>query len=451
MWLDLFLILCGVVLTLGTALFVAAEFALVALDQALVEQKIAAGQSEHKATLKALKKLSTQLSGAQVGITLTTILLGYTTQTALGKIFTNWGLAWELNLAIATTIGLFSAAVIVNLASMLFGELIPKNLALADPLKMAARVAPWQMVFTKVMYPLIVVLNGSANWVLKRFGLNAVEELSSARSAPELAALVKHSAQEGMLDEQTATIFTKSVQLGELEAVDVMTHRSSMHWIKAEQSAAEVIALARKTGHSRFPVIGEDIDDVLGIVYLRRAVAVPADKREEVPASSQSLMTPAHRVPQSASLAPVLIELREGGFQMAIVVDEYGGTAGLLTLEDIVEEIVGEVADEHDRRSRTGTRKVGDDWIVPGLLRPDELEELAGLTVPDDGPYETLGGLMMQRLGRIPQVGDKVEVNDIHLKVRRMDGRRIESLLVSPQSPPAEETIVVNLSMEETN
>ncbi|OKL46414.1 hypothetical protein BSR29_06500 [Boudabousia liubingyangii] len=432
MWLEIFYLFLGVILTLGTALFVAAEFSLVALDPAMVERRVNEGDEGAKGVLRALRSLSTQLSGAQVGITLTTILLGYTTQSALGRLLTALGVRFGLAITIATTIAVIIAAILVNAFSMLGGELLPKNFALSDPLKTARRVAGPQMLFTRIFAPVIAVLNGTANWVLKRFGITPTEEISSARSAPELASLVRHSADEGVLDPMTATIFTKSVALGDLTAQDVMTHRSSMHYLHVDQMADEVIELAAKTGHSRFPVIGDDTDDIQGIVYLRRAVAVPYEKRAEVSVASSSLMTEAHRVPETASLAPLLVELRESGFQMAIVVDEYGGTSGLLTLEDIVEEIVGEVADEHDKRVATGTRRLGDEWIIPGLMRPDELGELTGVMLPDDGPYETLGGLIMNELGRIPKAGDRVEVGGAKLLVRRMDGRRVDSIRLTP-------------------
>ncbi|MBV7364084.1 hemolysin family protein [Actinomycetaceae bacterium TAE3-ERU4] len=432
MWADILLILFGVVLTAGTALFVAAEFSLVALDPATVERRMNEGDKSVKPVLRALRQLSTQLSGSQVGITITTILLGYTTQSALALIFTDLGVSLGLALTLSTTAGIVISAILVNMFSMLFGELLPKNFALSDPLKTARVVARAQMLFTTVFKPLIFVLDGSANLILRRFGIEPTEELSSARSATELASMVRHSAEEGVLDPKTATLFTKSVGLGTLTAVDVMTHRSSMHVLRENQTAADLIDLAARTGHSRFPVVGDDTDDILGIAILRRAVAVPYEKRSSVVVTSGSLMNPAHRVPETASLAPLLVELREGNFQIAIVQDEYGGTSGLLTLEDIVEEIVGEVADEHDGRAVTGVRQLGNDWIVPGLMRPDEFGDLTSVMLPDDGPYETLGGLIMTRLGRIPQSGDSIRVSKVVLTVRKMQGRRVDSIRVSP-------------------
>ena len=428
------LVLLGVVLTAGTAVFVAAEFALVALDPGTVEGRAAAGDRRAARVSRALKRLSLELSGAQVGITLTTILLGYTTQSALATLLVgplgDAGLAQAA--ATATAVVLSLAA--VNTFSMVFGELVPKNLALADPLATAGLVAPVQAGFTRALRPLITALNDSANAILRRFGVEAAEELSGGRSASELAALVRRSAEQGTLDVSTATLLTRSIGLGALTAVDVMTDRTRLHTLTRTQTAADVVARARTTGHSRFPVIGDDSDDIVGLVHLRRAIAVPHERRAEVPVASSSLMVPAPRVPETLALAPLLVQLRDSGLQMAVVVDEYGGTSGVVTLEDVVEEIVGDVADEHDRRRSGVHAGPGGTWVVPGVLRPDELGHKTGLWVPDDGPYETLGGLVMDRLGRVPCAGDEVRVAGAVLHVEQMDGRRVDRLRVWPEA-----------------
>ena len=426
---DWLLIAFGVVLTAGTAVFVASEFSLVALDPAAVERRIAAGDRRAAGIGEALRTLSTQLSGAQVGITLTTILLGYSAQGALARLLTPvlGGVAGETAAAAAAVT---LSVLLVNGFSMLFGELVPKNWAIADPMHTAGWVSPAQRLFTRMFLPAIRVLNGSANRVLRRMGVEPSEELSGARSPAELAALVRHSAEQGTLDVSTATLLTRSIGLGALTAVDVMTDRGRLHALAEEDSAADVVALARATGHSRFPVFGDDPDDVKGIVHLRRAIAVPFDKRQAVPVTSSSLMTPAPRVPETMPLAALLVELRGEGFQMAVVVDEYGGTAGVVTLEDAVEEIVGDVADEHDRRRVGAHVDASGQWIVPGWMRPDELASRASVHVPDDGPYETLGGLVMTELGRIPRVGDQVTTPRAVLVIQTMDGRRVTRLRV---------------------
>lgn len=436
----LLMVLLGVLLTIGTALFVAAEFSMVALDPAQVEGRAKRKEKGAAGVLKSLQHLSTQLSGAQVGITLTTILLGYTTQNALTSLFAELLQDVKLAASLATAIAVIVALVLVNAFSMVFGELFPKNLALAKPFEVARMVTPFQRAFTVIFKPIITVLNGLSNQVVRALGVEPLEQLSSARSASELAAMVRHSAEAGTLDLSTATIFTRSVGLGKLCARDVMTDRRRMESLEANQSAEDVVELSRRTGHSRFPVLGKDADDILGLVHLRRAVAVPFAKRKKVPVTAQPLLVEALRVPETVRLAPLLVQLRAANLQMAVVVDEYGGTCGIVSLEDVVEEIVGEVADEHDLRRR-GIRLEGKNkWLVDGDLRPDEIADRIDVVLPDDGPYETVAGLMLVILGKIPQVGESVKVRSHTLTVAKMDGRRIEKVLITagvaePTSP----------------
>ena len=432
------MLVLGLVLTAGTFVFVSAEFSLVAIDQAVVEKRAEEGQRGAARVLRATKTLSTQLSGAQVGITLTTILLGYTAQSTIASLLESAlgsaGVAWGL----ATGIAAFAAAAFINVFSMLFGELVPKNLALAHPMDTARAVVPFQMAFTTVFAPVIWVLGGTANWVLRRMGIEPREEISSARSAGELAALVEHSAEEGTFDTSTASLFTNSIRMSRLCAADVMTDRGRVRTLPEGASAADVIALAAGTGHSRFPVIGEDSDDVVGLVSLRRAVAVPHERRAEVPVVSSSLLAPAPSVPETAPIGPLMVQLRDEGLQMAVVVDEYGGVSGIVTLEDVIEEIVGEVSDEHDQR-RLGIRPRPDGTLlVPGTLRPDELKARTGIVLPDDGPYDTLGGLIMNELGDIPAVGQRLQVDGVGLEVAQMQGRRVTQIALTPPPEPEE-------------
>ena len=431
------MIVLGVLLTAGTAVFVAGEFALVALDPSVVDARAQAGDKRAGRVAKALRHLSTLLSGAQVGITLTTILLGYTMQAALNELLSQWLSPW-LGQTLAATIAVVSALIIVNAFSMVFGELIPKNATLADPLAAAGFVTPFITGFTWLFRPLVNLLNGMANALLARFGIEAAEEASGARSASELTALLRRSAEEGTLEVSTARLLTRSLGVDELSAVDVMTDRGRIHWLEESATAADLVALASQTGHSRFPVFGDSPDDVLGLVNLRRAIAVPYERRAQVPVTSSSIMTPAPRVPETMPLASLLVELRgygeqeSFGLQMAIVVDEYGGTAGVVTLEDAVEEIVGEVSDEHDRRRAGIHLDSAGRWIAPGWSRPDEVTARTAIRIPDDGPYETLGGLVMNELGRIPQIGDEVTLPTCTILVDAMEGRRVTRVRITP-------------------
>jgi CBS domain containing-hemolysin-like protein len=425
----------AVLLTLGTAVFVAAEFSLIALDRSAVERAVEAGDRRAVGVLRAVRTLSTQLSGAQVGITLTTLVVGYLAEPSLAKLLQ--GPFEDLGLdGAAEGVSIAVALVLATVFSMVVGELVPKNLAISVPLATARVVSGPHRFFTAAVKPLIVVLNGSANRLLRLVGVEPQEELSAGRSPEELAALVRHSAAAGTLDQQTATLLTRSLGFAGRTAADVMTPRVRTIVLQREQHAADVVALARRSGHSRFPVVDGDLDDVVGVVHIKNAVAVPRERRDEVPVAA--IMSEPLRVPDTVRLDPLLVELRALGLQLAVVQDEYGGTAGVVTLEDLVEELVGEVADEHDR-SRPGiVRRRDGAWLVPGLMRPDEVRERTGIAVPDGAAYETLGGFVMAGLGRVPAVGDELPLTGATVRVERMDGRRVDRVrLVPVKAPPA--------------
>ncbi|RNI20944.1 hemolysin family protein [Flexivirga caeni] len=431
------LILAGVVLTLGTALFVAAEFSLVALDRPTVQRAIDEGDTGAVPVLAALRKLSTQLSAAQVGITITTLVLGYLVEPSLGSLLEDPLKSIGVTGGAATAVATVLALVIASLFSMIFGELIPQFLGISAPLPVAKVIARPVRIFATVTRPLIVVLNGSANAVLRAVGIEPQEELSAARTPQELSSMVRRSAEAGTLEEGTARLLTRSLDFGERTAADVMSPRVRCQYVERDASAADVVDLARSSGHSRFPVIGNDWDDVVGVVHVKKAIAVPQDRRDDVPVTA--LMIRPVLVPETIRLDPLLLLLREGGFQLAIVVDEYGGTSGVVTLEDVIEEIVGEVSDEHDPRVDASRLLPDGSWTVPGLWRPDEVHDRIGATVPEGAYYETLGGFIMAAVGRVPRVGDEVALDGWTLRVVAMDGRRVDRVRIARVIPaPAE-------------
>ena len=423
----------GLLLTVGTGLFVASEFALVNLDRADLEARRAAGESRLSITINALRITSTHLSSAQLGITLTTLLTGYAMEPAISSLLRPVFAAWGWPESIASPLAVIIAVTFATILSMILGELIPKNFALAIPRQTAKLVMPFQVGFTMVFRPAIVVLNGSANGVLRLIGIEPKEELSGARTAEELSSLVRRSALAGVLEEDTASLLDRSLTFARLSAADVMTPRPSIHALAVDDSADDVIQLARRTGHSRFPVYEDSMDDIVGIVHLKAAVGVPRERRSDVPAAA--LATEPLRVPEAVHLDTLVSELRARGYQMAIVVDEYGGTAGVVTLEDLVEEIVGEVLDEHDRR-RAGIVRSEGSLTFPGDLRPDEVLDRTGIRIPEGDVYDTVGGYIMSVLERIPAVGDALEVEDGTLEVQRMDGRRVDRVRFTPTPMP---------------
>lgn len=432
---EWFLLAAGLLLILGTGFFVAVEFSLVALDQSTVQRAVDSGDKGAEPLLRCLKSLSTQLSSCQLGITLTTLLTGFLIEPSLGALIAVPLDSLGVPAAASSAIALATAMVVATLLSMLIGELVPKNMAIARSFQIGKAVARPQLVFTAIFRPAIVVLNGFSNKVLNLFGMEAKEEISGARSPAELASLVRRSAAMGTLDEGTARFVARTLSFGERTAADVMTPRMRVETIESEQSVADIIDAARRTGYSRFPVIGDSPDNILGVVHLKKAVSIPFRKRADIQAGA--IMTDVLRVPETVHLDALIMELRDGNLQMAVVQDEYGGTAGVTTLEDLVEEIVGEVSDEHDR-TKPGLLQTADgDWYFPGLMRPDEVSERIGaLNVPDEASYETVAGFMMAELGRIAVAGDTVAVEGGTLVVDRLERRRIDRIRFIPAPDP---------------
>lgn len=429
-WLALAL---GAILTVGTGLFVASEFSLVNLERSELEARRDRGEKGLGNTIRALKMTSTHLSGAQLGITLTTMLTGFLVEPSLSALllplFDSIDVSDATRESFALVLGMFLATVF----STLIGELVPKKLALTKPLETNKFVVVFQLVFTWTMGWMILALNATGNAIVRLFGIEPKEELSSSRTAEELTSLVRRSASMGALDQQTATLLTKTLALSQLTAADVMTPRPRMHSLASESSLNDLIALTNSTGHSRFPVIDGSTDNVVGIVHVKQAASVPREKRDEVRVTA--IMSEPLRVPETMRLELLMVELRAKGLQLAIVVDEYGGTAGIATLEDLVEELVGELADEHDRTRSGVTRGANSSVLFPGMIRPDELREMA-IKVPDDGAYETVAGFIMSSLGRIPVVGDEVGIEDGLLRVERIDGRRVDRVRFTPNALP---------------
>jgi CBS domain containing-hemolysin-like protein len=290
--------------------------------------------------------------------------------------------------------------------------------------------------FTSLNKLPIRTLNNSANALVRRLGIEPQEELRSARSSEELASLVQRSAHQGTLDAETAELMERSVEFGTRTAGEIMTPRVRTTTVDETDRASAVIELTRQTGLSRFPVLDAE-DTVVGTVHVKHAVALPMHERATT--RIRHIMVRPTVVPDSLRLDPLLALLRGDGFQLAIVLDEYGGHAGVVTLEDVVEEIVGDISDEHDRLGARARQRRDGSWTLSGLLRPDEVEDATGVELPDHEDYDTIGGLVMRELGKIPQAGDRVEVavpdrtdpdeprqHLATLTVERMDGLRVD-------------------------
>lgn len=432
-----------VILIAANATFVAAEFALVTVDRPTVS-RLSETDAKAASLREALRTMSTQLSGAQLGITITSLVVGFIAEPSIAALLEVPIEAVGLPEEAASVVAFTAAFLIATVVQMVFGELVPKNWAIAEPLKVGRAVVGFQRAFTWVSRPLLWFLNGTANRLVRAFGMEPQEELASARSAQELAALAARSARQGLLGEDLARRLEHSVALGERTASDAMTPRPRVRFLKLDQTAADVLDAVRATGHARFPVMGDSVDDVRGVVHFKDAVAVPAADRATTPVAG--LIRPLRAVPSTMPLGPVLGVLRRG-VQMAVVVDEYGGTDGIVTLEDVVEEIVGEIDDEQDRPTRA-YRELGERrWSLSGLLRPDEVGETLNLELPEGRESDTLGGLITEELERFPRIGDEVvlAVRDesrpdddglpspaqARLTVTRLDGWRVDRLTLA--------------------
>ncbi|MGC5564943.1 hemolysin family protein [Streptomyces sp. FR-108] len=428
---EILLLLLALSLTLACAVFVAAEFSLTTVERGDLERAAEAGERGADGALKAVRKLTFQLSGAQLGITVTSLVIGMLAEPSLAVLLKGPLKAVGLGGAASTTATLLGV-VISTVVLMVVGELVPKNWAISRPLAVAKVVAGPQRAFTAAFGPFIRHLNNTANRFVRRFGLEPAEELASARGPEELVALAQHSAAQGALEPDSAELFVRTLHLGELTAQNVMTPRVDVRALEAHATAADAANLSHATGLSRFPVYRDSLDEVVGTVHIRDVLALEPGRRAATPVTE--LATAPLLVPDSLP-ADRLLERMRTARTMAVVIDEYGGTAGVATVEDIVEEVVGEVRDEHDPVEipdllpAPATADGRPAWEADGGVRLDELAAI-GLRAPD-GPYETVAGLVATRLARIPVEGDALDLAGWRLDVLAVEHHRADRVRIT--------------------
>ena len=425
-----------VLLTLGTAVFVAAEFSLTALERSTVDANARTGGPRDRLVQRAHRTLSFQLSGAQVGISITTLITGFLAEPVIARLLAPPVAAMGIPARWVDAIALILALLIATSVSMVFGELVAQDLAIAGPLRTARAVAGPQIVFSTLFTPLIKVTNSTANRVLKRLGIEPADELSSARSPQELVSLVRTSAKQGALDEPTAKLVDRSLQFGGRSAEEFMTPRAKIESLDVDDNVDDLLAKVRATGHTRFPVTRGDLDETIGVVHLKQVFEIPAAQRGHTRLDRLALPVPV--VPSTLDGDALMEQILGTMLQTALVADEYSGIAGMVTVEDLIEEIVGDIRDEHDATTPE-VMKITGGHRVSGLLRVDEVADETGFRAPD-GDYETIGGAVMHALGRIPAEGDTIELTAFdpdaspdrpprwRATVARMDGRRIDLL-----------------------
>ncbi|WP_156727588.1 hemolysin family protein [Streptomyces apocyni] len=425
---EVLLLLLALLLTLACAVFVAAEFSLTTVERAELERAAQAGERGAAGALRAVRKLTFQLSGAQLGITVASLVIGMLAEPSLAVLLrgplraVGFGGAAS---SVATVLGVVLSTVIL----MVVGELVPKNWAISRPLAVAKVVAGPQRGFTAAFGPFIRHLNNAANRFVRRIGLEPAEELASARSPEELVALARHSAAEGAIERDSAELFVRTLHLSELTAENVMTPRVDVRGLEAHATAADAANLTHATGLSRFPVYRDTLDEVIGTVHIRDVLALAPEQRGRTPVTE--LATEPLLVPDTLP-ADRLLERMRATRTMAVIIDEYGGTAGVASVEDIVEEVVGEVRDEHDPVEVPDLLPVAADddgrtaWDADGSVRIDQLAAI-GLRAPE-GPYETVAGLVANRLARIPAKGDTLTLDGWRLDVLEVAHHRADRI-----------------------
>ncbi|WP_245822821.1 hemolysin family protein [Lentzea waywayandensis] len=407
-------LLAIVVLTAATGYFVAQEFAYMAVDRGRLQQLAEGGSKAAERAYRVTQKLSFMLSGAQFGITVTALLVGYVAEPLLG---TGLGVPGSMVIALA----------FATFVQMVLGELLPKNLAIARPEQLALVLSSSTLVYLKIAGPVIRLFDAAANRLLRAIGIEPVEELPQGATPEDFRQIVGEAGEQGHLDPELTRLLEHGIGFRELVAEQAMTPRVNVHTVRCDEPAGRVVSLL-DTGNSRFPVIGDDLDDLRGVVGLAEVLTLAPEERSTV--AIGKIASPALVVPATLPLPAVLERLRTERRQLACVVDEFGGFAGVISLEDLAEELVGEIHDEDDRVADM-IEKVGDDWRVPGRMRLDEVEDVTGVELPADDSYDTVSGLVLHQLGRVAEAGDEIEMNGVRLVVTTVARNVPDSVVLS--------------------
>ncbi|CAN5656520.1 hemolysin family protein [soil metagenome] len=421
-----------VALILLNGFFVAGEFAMLAANRNQLEQLAADGNRRAERTREALKDISFHLSGAQLGISIASLLLGFLTEPTIGRaiepLVQATGVPEQSSLAVSVALALGLA----TCAQMVIGELVPKNVAIVRPVRLALVFVPPLMVWDTLLRPVIHLLNSAANLTVRAFGVEPTNELAGVRSLEELELLIRSSRDEGTLPEEEFGFLRRSISFGNKVAADALVPRTSIKALPSDATVGDLSTLAAETGFSRFPVYGASLDDIHGVAHIKDTFAISIEERSSTPLAA--ILKDALIVPESRELESLLVEMQRQRQQMAVVIDEHGGTEGILTIEDVIEEIVGDIEDEHDSSpSAQVTAAPEGVHVVSGMLHPDEVRDATGFEIPE-GDYETLAGFLLTLLDHLPEKGEHACYNGWELKVVEMDRRRIARvLLVGPQ------------------
>ncbi|MFV1961610.1 MAG: hemolysin family protein [Acidimicrobiia bacterium] len=413
--------------------FVAVEFAFTASRRPVLEEREASGSRLAQWALASMNELPVTFAGAQLGIVGTSLVLGFVIENSLEVAFHGMYQALGLPSGAVTTLSLITALLIVTFVHNVLGEMAPKNATIAAPERVALIVSAPFRGYVTILRPIIFALSSTASGVLRLFGVQTRHAVEIAQSAEDIATLVKTIGAGGVIDPGSSRLLTSALKFQETVVSEVMVPRPDLIAVSTKESAAAVEHTVVETGHSRIPVYGDDLDDIRGFVHAKDLLTVGADRHHQ-PIEDHLIRT-VPVVPETMPVSPLLEMMRSEGVHIAVAIDEHGSVAGLVTLEDIAEELVGDIRDEHDIREVMEIRAAGRDrFLVAGQTRLDRLADVGA--VLEDGDYETVGGYLMAQLGRVPHHGDSVTTETFEIRVRRMDGRRVREVELTVKSPP---------------
>jgi len=435
-------LLAVLVLVVANAFFVAAEFALVSARRTRIEAMVRQGDRKAKAVQAAQQDLYRQLSAAQLGITVASILLGFVAEDTVAFFLRDWFASLPTWLSFLARGGIASVIAIslISFLHVVFGEQAPKALAITHPESVSRWVATPLLIFSWITRPATGLLNSSANWLIRLMGIkDASSELERIHSPEEIRMLVEQSEEGGSLQQQDARLLEGVFEFSEKTAQEVMTPRTQMAALEADltvEAAADQVAIH---GRSRYPAYTESLDDIIGVVHAKDILSALRSRPGQ---TIRVIMRSPLFVPGTREVEDVLADMKRLKTHLALVLDEYGGTAGLVTMEDLLEEIVGPIYDEHDPQDRSGPDEGGP--------RLDGSMPISGFNAEydgtlDDTDYTTIGGYVFGQLGRLPRVGDRVTAGPFTFEVVEMDGRRVKTIrlhIARPEEAGAEDTTV---------
>ncbi|WP_435190229.1 hemolysin family protein [Streptomyces sp. bgisy126] len=406
------------VLTVGTGYFVAQEFAYVAADRLALAREAEAGDKRAARALKVLERLSFMLSGAQLGITVTGLVVGFLAEPSVSALLRPLLEGTGLSGGAVSAISVILAFVLATVLQMVLGELAPKNLALAVPERLAKSLAPSTLLYLRIVGPVVRVFDGAANKLLRKAGIEPVEELHHGATLEELSHLIGESHEQGELPPATAELLDHALEFSERTMAEVMVPRADAVFVRKDATLAEAVELIARHGHSNYPVLGDHPDDIAGVLGVNELMRLPGTTFGTTTAG-EAARRPL-LLPDTLPLPRAVAQMRERDDEFAVVLDEHGGVAGVVTYEDIAEELVGDIADENDRIVAVAAPD-GEGWRVDAGRRLDEIEQATGIALPEEDDYDTVAGLIIDRLGRFPTIGDRLTVDDVRIEVLSLD------------------------------